>query len=285
MLILPSFLFAVGVIIVRATHATMPPVGLSFWRWGIGTAILAISVLPTLLRDRAAILRHGRYYAEMGVYMTFGSTLAAAGLTFTEASNGSLVNASQPALVAVFAWVLTHNRLAWRQAAGILSAAGGIVAIACRGDLDVLRELRFNTGDLMILTGMVFHALYAVRLGRLPRDLGFRVNLCAILSCGVVALVPFYVAESYLYMPVPISGQSAAVLAYLATLGSLIPVLMWSWVVPMVGPNRAAAFVNLMPVFGASLAVVFLDERLYAYHYVGAALIFVGIALVLMRRT
>ena len=283
MLTLPSFLFAVGVVIIRATHSTLPPVGLSFWRWGLGALILALAMTPAYARDIRAVLRHSRYYAEMGFYMTTGSTLAAAGLTFTQASNGSLVNASQPALVALFAWILTGTRLTPRQAAGTLVAALGILTIVSRADLDVLEGLHFNIGDLLIICGMVFHALYAVKLARLPRELPFGVNLSAILLCGVVALLPFYVAESYLYMTVPSDPMSLGILCYLGTLGSLIPVLMWSKVVPMVGPNRASVFINLMPVFGASLAVVFLDERLYVYHFAGAALIFCGIALVLMR--
>jgi drug/metabolite transporter (DMT)-like permease len=32
-----------------------------------------------------------------------------------------------------------------------------------------------------------------------------------------------------------------------------------------------------MPVFGALLSVIFLGERLYAYHFAGAVLIFGGI--------
>ena len=40
---------------------------------------------------------------------------------------------------------------------------------------------------------------------------------------------------------------------------------------------------HLMPLFGAILSVIFLDERLYAYHYAGAALIFTGIWLTTRR--
>ncbi|HYJ20036.1 MAG TPA: EamA family transporter, partial [Burkholderiales bacterium] len=46
-----------------------------------------------------------------------------------------------------------------------------------------------------------------------------------------------------------------------------------------VGANKAGLFVHLMPVFGALLSVIFLGERLYAYHYAGAVLIFGGIYL------
>jgi hypothetical protein len=52
----------------------------------------------------------------------------------------------------------------------------------------------------------------------------------------------------------------------------------------VLGPNRAAIFVNLIPVSGATLAMFFLGERLYAYHLLGAALVFMGIVLAARHR-
>jgi drug/metabolite transporter (DMT)-like permease len=53
--------------------------------------------------------------------------------------------------------------------------------------------------------------------------------------------------------------------------------------VAQIGPNKAGLFVHLMPVFGALLSVIFLGERLYAYHFAGATLIFGGIYLTTRR--
>jgi drug/metabolite transporter (DMT)-like permease len=48
----------------------------------------------------------------------------------------------------------------------------------------------------------------------------------------------------------------------------------------VVGVNRSAIFVNLIPVFGAALAIIFLGESLYLYHFLGAGLICLGILMV-----
>ena len=50
------------------------------------------------------------------------------------------------------------------------------------------------------------------------------------------------------------------------------------------GPGRTAIFMHLMPIFSVVLAVVFLGERLYAYHVIGALLIVSGITLVTRPR-
>jgi drug/metabolite transporter (DMT)-like permease len=50
-----------------------------------------------------------------------------------------------------------------------------------------------------------------------------------------------------------------------------------------IGAARAGQFVNLMPVFGAGLAVVLLGESITASQLVGAAFVFAGILLVQRR--
>lgn len=52
---------------------------------------------------------------------------------------------------------------------------------------------------------------------------------------------------------------------------------MWNTGNLIVGPGRAAMFINLIPVFGAGLAVAFLGESVFLYHATGAVLIGLGI--------
>ena len=53
--------------------------------------------------------------------------------------------------------------------------------------------------------------------------------------------------------------------------------------VELIGPGRAGVFVNLVPVFGAMMAVVLLGEPLAAYHVVALALVVGGIAIAQKR--
>jgi drug/metabolite transporter (DMT)-like permease len=49
--------------------------------------------------------------------------------------------------------------------------------------------------------------------------------------------------------------------------------------VELIGPGRAGLFVNLVPAFGAIMAVVLLGERFAVYHVVALALVVVGVAI------
>ncbi len=54
--------------------------------------------------------------------------------------------------------------------------------------------------------------------------------------------------------------------------------------VELIGPSRAVLFVNLVPVFGALLAVVILSEPFAWYHAVALALVLGGIWLAEQKR-
>jgi drug/metabolite transporter (DMT)-like permease len=49
--------------------------------------------------------------------------------------------------------------------------------------------------------------------------------------------------------------------------------------VELIGPGRAGVFVNLVPVFGAIMAVVILGEPFAVYHVVALILVVGGIAI------
>ena len=50
------------------------------------------------------------------------------------------------------------------------------------------------------------------------------------------------------------------------------------------GATHAALFLNLIPVFGAAFAMLFLGESLFSFHLIGAALVFLGIAITVRDR-
>ncbi|MEM8648229.1 MAG: EamA family transporter [Pseudomonadota bacterium] len=47
----------------------------------------------------------------------------------------------------------------------------------------------------------------------------------------------------------------------------------------MYGPNRAGLYLNLVPIFGALLAVLILGEAFHVYHAVALVLVIGGILL------
>lgn len=66
---------------------------------------------------------------------------------------------------------------------------------------------------------------------------------------------------------------------YVGLLPSLLCQVFYIRGVELIGPSRAGTFYNLVPVFGALLSTVILDEPFSSYHVLALALVLGGIAI------
>ena len=76
-----------------------------------------------------------------------------------------------------------------------------------------------------------------------------------------------------------INPQNISSVLYAGIFPSLIAPLVWMLAVQMIGPNRTSIFMNLMPVFTAIIAYIWLNEAWTVYHSIGGAIILLGILL------
>jgi drug/metabolite transporter (DMT)-like permease len=100
---------------------------------------------------------------------------------------------------------------------------------------------------------------------------------------GTLLLLPAYAVEAAVRGGFDFTGEVVAAMLYLAVFPTLIATISWNLAIRSIGPNKSAIFVNLIPISGAALAMIFLDERLFVYHLVGAAFVFAGIYLSVRR--
>jgi len=70
---------------------------------------------------------------------------------------------------------------------------------------------------------------------------------------------------------------SLATLAYAMIFPSTLAYLFFNRGIALIGPNRAAPFSHLMPVFGSVLAIVLLGEEPRLFHLVGYVLVLGGV--------
>ena len=280
MLTLASLFWAANWVVARAMRHDMPPIAMGFWRWAIALAIL-LPFAAAELRQKWSVVRAN--WLTLALLGALGAsafnTLVYLALQYTAATNGVLLNSITPIMIVLMSWIVLGERISSRQALGVALSLAGVIAIVARGDVHMLAALQFNRGDLLLITAMFLWALYTLILRRRPPELSAVGFLAAMLLLGLPWLLPFYLWEFSVRGGFPLTPATMAALAYYGTLPSIAAYLFWNRGVAQVGPNKAGLFVHLMPVFGALLAVIFLDERLYGYHFFGAALIFGGIFL------
>lgn len=270
-------------VVARAVSADVPPVALSFARWSIALVVLLPFVWKRLPRHAASLRRNWRTIVMLGTFMTAGSSFSVLSVYFTTATNAVLVNASQPALTAVVAWAVTAERLNPRQAAGIVLAFLGILAMISRADLAALLALDINIGDLIMLMAVVAWAFYAVFLHHNKQLPESDVLLFLIALTATIILLPLALVEAAVGASFEPTTQVGLAVVFLAVFPTVLAIFFWNIAVRALGPNRTAIFINLIPVFGAAFAIIFLGERLFAYHLLGAGLVFSGIAFGMRR--
>jgi drug/metabolite transporter (DMT)-like permease len=153
-----------------------------------------------------------------------------------------------------------------------------VIILAAGGELARLTALAFNRGDLMMVLACLLYAAYTIGLKRRPP-----VSALALLTVLAVAAflssIPLALAEAALgYYQWP-TARGWAVVAGVAIIPSVISQACFIRGVTLIGPSRAGVFVNLVPVFAAILAVVFLHEPFEPYHALALALVLGGIAI------
>lgn len=285
--LLPYVLLALAVlswagnwVIGRAMRHEIGPVAMGFWRWSLALLL----VLPFCwheLKVKWHVVR--RNWWRLVVLGTLGAvafnTMVYVGLQYTETTNSTLFNSVVPIYIVVISWLFFGERISARQAAGIALSLAGVLVIMSRGDPVLLAGLRINSGDLWIIVAMLLWSIYTILLRWRPPELSAIAFLSAMLIASLPLLVPFYAWELHHRGMFELKGSNIATLAYYATVPSLIAYVFWNRGVAQVGATRAGLIIHLLPLFTVLLSMLFLGEKLFPFHVVGAACVFGGIAL------
>ncbi len=283
LLSLTSLFWAGNTILGRFIVGHVPPMTLAFIRWSGATVILLPFAARHMARDWPLIRKHAGVmtllaFTGFAIY----NTLAYYGLQYTTAINGLLLQSVAPLFVAMWTFVLFGDRLTLRQAGGITVSLTGVTVIVCHGSLAVLLAIAFNRGDVSFLVALVVYGFYAAYLRKRPAIHPFSF-LVAGMGGGALFLIPAMVWELASGRTVTLDAESFAAFAFVCIFPSLLGYLFLNRGIELIGANRAAPFIHLVPVFGSVLAVVLLGEKFQLYHAVGYGLVFTGITVATRR--
>lgn len=154
----------------------------------------------------------------------------------------------------------------------------GVGVIAAQGDLARLAALAFNSGDVMMVVGVVLYAGYTIGLRQRPH-VSQGSMLAAMAIAAFATSVPLMIWEIMSGGFVWPTTVGLLALAFAALGPSFLAQLTYMRGVELIGPGRAGVFVNLVPVFGAIMAVVILGEPFARYHVLALLLVVGGIAI------
>jgi drug/metabolite transporter (DMT)-like permease len=272
-----SLFWAINTIVGRLSAGHIPPLTLACLRWaGAFVVLLPFAALP-LARDWPTIRKHIGTLAVLALTgFSAYNAITYYALQYTTAINGLLMQSGAPLFVALWSFLLLGERLTWRQAGGICVSLTGVLTIISQGSLAVLLGLGFNYGDPWFLVALLIYGYYMAAFRNRPPL--HPVSFLAVgVGLGTLFLLPGMLWEFAQGKSFALDARNMGTLAFLWVFPSTIGYLFLNRGVELIGANRAAPFIHLVPVFGSVIAVAFLGESFELYHAVGYALVFAGI--------
>ncbi len=199
------------------------------------------------------------------------------GLAHTSATNSSLILATVPTVVAVFAGLLGLERVTPRMWGGIaLGTLGVVLVIATSGVAFSAGTVR---GDLLTVLAVVCWAAYTVGLRSLPAGFSpLRVTTVTTIA-GTPGLVLVGLPELLVLRWEALPATAWVALAYATVLSLVVAYLLWNRSVKAVGGTRTAIYMCVTPLVAVGAAWVMLGEHARPLQGVGAVLIIAGVLL------
>ncbi|MGE3144678.1 MAG: DMT family transporter [Pseudorhodoplanes sp.] len=266
-----------NIVLGRFVAGHVPPVALSYWRWGGAFLLILPFAWPHLKRDWPAIRAQLPMMTLLSITGTSAyNTMAYWGLQYTHAINGLLIQSTAPLIVAAWTFVLFRQQLTRGQAFGILVSIAGVLVILTRGEFAALRDIDFNRGDVWFFLALIVFAFYSALVQKRPamHPLSF---LAFTMGWGALWLTPFYLWEIAAGAALTLDAETIAAIAYVIVFPSIVAYLCYNRAIEMIGPNQVAALYPLIVLFGSVFAIGALGERPQLFHAAGFALILSGV--------
>ena len=235
----------------------VPPVQTAFFRWLIALVVIAPFALGQVQRQRALIRAHLGRLALAGLFgVTLFNTLIYLAARTTPATNLAMIAAAAPVLMVLFA----RQRLRVGQAAGLVLALFGVLALISGGSPSALLGLDLSSGDLLMLVAMATFAGYSVLLRGGVGELTPVTVLFSTVVIGLVLLVPCYVVSLVVEGGFQPTASTTGTLLYIGVLSSAVAFFAWNRALALAGPDRSGAIYYLQPLLVALLSFALLGE-------------------------
>ncbi len=261
-----------------ATIYEIPPFSLNFFRWLFAGIIL----LPFTFKE--IFLKKNYIKANIGLFIILGITsitvfnsIVYYSLYFTQVITGVLMISTIPVWIILISSLLKIEKTNIYQIFGILLSLIGVVAIITKSDLEVIKGLEFNKGDLSIIVAMFSWAIFSTLLKKKKLKVSQITLLQVVIIFGLIFLTPIYIIELLLGNYIILDKPFFLTLAYVVIFPGLLSFLFWIKGISVIGANRSGIFLHLMPFFGSVFAIIIFKEKIMFYHLIGAIFIIFGI--------
>ena len=280
-LILTTIFWSGNFIVGKAASIhEIPPFSLNFYRWFFAGLILLPFTYKEILNNKKYIFDNIGFFIILGVTsITIFNSVVYYSLYYTQVISGILMISTIPVWIIFISSILNIEKTNIFQILGVILSLTGVIFIITKADLNLIKNLDFNKGDLSMVVAMFSWAIYSSLLKRKTFNISQISLLEIVIICGLFFLIPIYLIEVSLGNKIVLGIPFYLTLTYVVIFPGLASFFFWIKGISIIGANRAGIFLHLMPIFGAIMAIVIFDEKFMNYHIFGAIFIIAGITL------
>ena len=282
-LLMTNLFWAINAILARSYMPEVAPIAMNLFRWFGVFILLTPFCLPRVIKNWAMIRPHLLALTGLAILsIVFYNSLLYLAANFTTVVNITLINTLIPIATLLMAWRVLGNRPRLMQFLGMVISILGVLLILTKGQLLHLLSLKFSQGDLLMVAAVVVWALFTVLLKKLSLKLSSINVLYILIMLGLPFLMVAYAIEAVFFKFYLPSFEHISLFAYLWVFPSIIAYIFWTNGVLRLGAESASLSITLMPLFGAVLAIVFLDESIFWFHIAGGVCSLLGMLFALL---
>ncbi|MGC4377606.1 DMT family transporter [Fictibacillus sp. Mic-4] len=273
LLLITSFLWGGNFVVGKFLVGHASSITLTDLRW----IIAVICLFPVVWIQEKKILPPKRSILPLFLMGVTGVVLFNVFMFFalerTTAMNVGLLSTLNPVSIALFSLVLVKEKLRPLQIVAMVISFLGVVIVLCRGEVDRLLSLRFNSGDLWMLAAVSSWGLYSVFGKWAMKDTSPMMSTLYSGIFGVLTLLPFNLSS---FTITNVNASFVVSLLYIGILSTVVSMVFWNIGVQKLGGTAAGMFLNFNPVFTAILAFFLLGEKMTWIQFAGSVIVILG---------
>ncbi|WP_024872926.1 DMT family transporter [Tolumonas lignilytica] len=239
----------------------MEPISVVFWRFLLASICLYYYIYMKKLRFPNLSVMTWLFIFVISMLGVGGfNVLMYAGLTYTNSINGSLIMSLSPMITSLMLHISIRKTPKLMNVIGLGVSLSGVMLVITNCNIEVIRNLRVNFGDQLIILAMLSWSFYTFLSGYITKYIEplLYVFIGMLSSCILAAIAWFYIGNTNILMELrSLTGVGKIELIYVSVFGTVFSYVIWLDCVDKVGSELTSTYFNLVPVFAIFVSILY----------------------------
>ncbi|RNB84568.1 DMT family transporter [Brevibacillus fluminis] len=265
-------------VVVKVVVGIVPPLELVWLRYVI--ALVALLMIGAITKQSWYVAKRGWLLIVMIGFIgnTISIVTQEAGTMLSSAQMGAIITSTTPAFMVLFARMILKEKITARKAISIVLATIGVCVIVGTSQIDPSNQL----GGLSLIIAALTWSLMSVLVKRVPGQYSQIVVTSYSILVAIILLTPFTLERlTKLDFQAIMHPSIWGGLLYLGVISTACGFLLWNRGLQKLNASSGGLFFFFQPIVGTFLGWLLLGEQIGLSFWMGTALIFIGVLLVI----